>query len=45
MLFSVEKKFVPVAVPKTGSTALQRCLLDSDPGVRKNVVMMILAIG
>lgn len=38
MLYSEDRKFVFVAVPKTGTTALQRRLREVDPGIRHNAV-------
>ncbi|WP_372922735.1 hypothetical protein [Roseovarius sp.] len=38
MLYSEDRKFVLVAVPKTGSSTLQKHLLDIDPNLRRNAV-------
>lgn len=38
MLYSEDRKFVFVAVPKTGTTAIQRRLREVDPGIRHNMV-------
>ncbi len=39
MLFSEEKRFVFVAVPKTGTTAIQTRLREIDPDIRRNEVL------
>lgn len=38
MLYSEDRKFVFVAVPKTGTTAVQKRLCEVDPGIRRNTV-------
>lgn len=39
MLFSESKRFVFVAVPKTGSSAIRNHLVKVDPSIRKNEVL------
>lgn len=36
MLFSEKRKFIFIAVPKTGTTAIQKHLLELDPELKKN---------
>lgn len=38
MLYSEERKFIFVAVPKTGTTSIQRRLLEIDPEIHRNKV-------
>lgn len=38
MLFSEDRKFVFIAVPKTGTTAIQKRLQQIDPNIRRNEV-------
>lgn len=38
MIISTEKKYIFVAVPKTGTTSIQRFLLKQDPTARRNTV-------
>lgn len=38
MIISLKKKYIYIAVPKTGTTSIQKLLLANDPSARKNSV-------